>query len=286
MKLLAAFFKEGKPESVITELSGDSDVPAEVESIIKDYNLSKEDLEGAFLIDSPYRIPDIYLECFCLHKGRLIFDQSTIIEQNFVFWIPERKRLLKKLDIDFMKALEDGNQNKVQEIKIQKEFLRDLPNFVIRKLGEQILDPEEEKRAYQERNEHGDGTGIVDSFDVLTVSKQVYYRQIFNTKFTKDQALLFTPFYNILKIEIEDGGEGYSSPPEIEFKCDHEMAFPPKYNCILEQGKLKYVEIITAGCGYLSEPKITVSEPENGKTAIVSAKIFNQAEIEYPKLSL
>ena len=88
---------------------------------------------------------------------------------------------------------------------------------------------------------------------------------------------------NILKIEIEEEGGGYQSPPELKFDCDYGMACPPQYNCILEDGKLVDVELVTVGCGYVTPLTITVSEPEEGeKRAIVSAKIFNKVEITYP----
>ena len=135
MKLLAAFFKKA-PSSVVVELDEDVAPVQELEATMKAYGFSIEDLETSFVIDSPTRIPEIYLKCFHLHKGELIFDQSTIVEQNFLFWIPERTELFKRLDIEFMRAAETEDKKLLQEVKIQKAFLRDLPTWTIIKIGE------------------------------------------------------------------------------------------------------------------------------------------------------
>ena len=61
-----------------------------------------------------------------------------MIELNFYYWLPQRRELLKDLDIQFMRALEKGNEKEKQIIVTNKEFLRDLPNFVLTKWAETL----------------------------------------------------------------------------------------------------------------------------------------------------
>jgi hypothetical protein len=188
--------------------------------------------------------------------------------------------MLKQLDVEFMRAIEEDDRYKKKEVVLQKKFMRDLPNFVLRKFSEQMsLGASDPARIPYKQQ-----PGVVDSFDVLTASQQTNYRQIFNTMYTKEQALRYTPFYNILSINVIDPGSGYQSSPFLEFECDYDMAFPPEYRCSVQNGKLAGVEILTAGCGYIGGVKITASPPDgfDGKRAVVSSKIFHEIKPEYP----
>ena len=57
----------------------------------------------------------------------------------------------------------------------------------------------------------------------------------------------------------------------------------------ISKAKIDWTEviIITPGCGYLEEPKLSVSKPNspNGKQAVVATKVYNQVIQEYPSFS-
>ena len=61
-----------------------------------------------------------------------------MIELNFNYWMPQRRELLRDLDIQFMRALEKNNEKERKIIVTNKEFLRDLPNFVLTKWAETL----------------------------------------------------------------------------------------------------------------------------------------------------
>jgi len=280
MNLLVAFFKEGG-EKVVIPLREDDDPQFVLARTMMTRKMKKDNLEKSFVIESNSTLPELYLGCLRLHNGKLFFDTSYIIEANFDFWIAERAQMLGQLDIEFMKAIEDNDNEKRETVTLQKKFMRDLPNFILRKFAEQMSlnasDPA--KIPYKQQ------PGVVDSFDVLTASQQTNYRQIFNSMYTKEQALRYTPFYNILSIDVIDTGSGYQSPPSLEFECDYDMAMAPEYECVLQDGGLKSVNLLTYGCGYVGGVKINASTPDkpNGKNALVSAKIFHEIEPEYPR---
>jgi len=279
MNLLVAFFKEGE-EKIVIPLKGADDPQFVLGQTMMMRKMKKDNLIKSFVIESNSTLPELYLGCLRLHKGELIFDTSYIIEANFDFWIAERSQMLGQLDIEFMKAIEDDDNKKRESVTLQKKFMRDLPNFILRKFAEQMsLDAEDPARVPYKQQ-----PGVVDSFDVLTASQQTNYRQIFNTMYTKEQALKFTPFYNILSIDVIDSGSGYQSPPSLEFECDYDMAMPPEYECVLQKGGLKSVNLLTYGCGYVGDVKVNVSRPNKsqGNRALVGAKIFHQIKPEYP----
>ena len=280
MNLLVAFFKEGN-EKIVVPLREDDDSNFVLAHTMMTRKMKPDNLIKSFIIQSESTLPELYLGCLRLHNGKLIFDTSYIVEANFDFWIAERAQMLAQLDIEFMKSIEDNDSHKKKEVVLQKKFMRDLPNFILRKFSEQMtLDASDPARIPYKQQ-----PGVVDSFDVLTASQQTNYRQMFNTMYSKEQALRYTPFYNILYVDVIDFGSGYKSPPSLEFECDYDMAFPPQYECFVQDGELKRVEILTAGSGYIGEVKVTVSPPDNpeGKRAVVSCKIFHKIEPEYPK---
>lgn len=279
MNLLVAFFKEGE-EKVVVPLREDDDPQFVLGHTMLSRKMKKDNLRKSFVIESNSVLPELYLGCLRLHEEKLVFDTSYIIEANFDFWLAERSHMLKQMDLAFMRAIEENNTQKRSEVVLQKKFMRDLPNFVLRKFSEQLpLDVSDPARIPYKQQ-----PGVVDSFDVMTASQQTNYRQIFNTTYSKEQALRYTPFYNILSINIVDPGSGYRSSPTLKFECDYDMAFPPEYQCSVRDGKLTEVQILTAGCGYIGGVKITVSSPNepNGKLAVVSSKIFHEIKPEYP----
>jgi hypothetical protein len=281
MKGLVLFLKinDDVLDRVVVHLKEEDDPRFIAAQHMMSRDMKPDQLHRSFLVNGIEKVPEIYLDCLRLYEDKLIFDNSQIIETNFDYWLADRAMILNDLDVEFIRSVEKNDEHLKSRIILQKEFLRDLPNFVLKKLSEQL----KVKFAYNHRNEDGEGTGIVDSFDVLTVSQQTNYRQMFNSKYTRSQVLKFTPYFNILFIDVLDGGSGYEKEPSLEFECNYEMAFPPKYKCILKDKKLKSVEIITGGCGYTEDLKITVSPPDdpNGKRAKVSTKILLEVPIEY-----
>jgi hypothetical protein len=279
MNLLVAFFKEGE-EKIVIPLREDDDPQFVLGHTMLSRKMKKDNLRKSFVIKSNSTLPELYLGCLRLHEKKLIFDTSYIIEANFDFWLAERSHMLRQLDVEFMRAIEESDTHKKREVVLQKKFMRDLPNFVLRKFSEQLpLDVSDPARIPYKQQ-----PGVVDSFDVMTASQQTNYRQIFNTTYTKEQVLRYTPFYNILFINVIDPGSGYQSSPTLKFECNYDMAFPPQYQCFVQKGKLKEVQILTAGCGYIGGVKITASSPNdpNGKRAVVSSKIFHEIKPEYP----
>ena len=279
MDLLVMFFKEHE-EKMMLPLKEGEDPSFVVARVMVSRGMAKDNLKYSFVLKSQSILPEFYLGCLRIHNDKLIFDTSYIVEANFAFWIPERRKILEGLDVEFLRAIEGDNIARKNEIVLQKKFLRDLPNFVLRKFAEQMpLDSSDPGRI-----PYHQVPGVVDSFDVLTPSQQTKYRQLFNMMYSREQALRYTPFHNVLRIDVEDPGSGYQTPPSLKFEGNNDMAFPPEYECVLENGGVKEVKILTAGSGYIGGVKITASEPNglDGRQAILTAKIFHEVVPNYP----
>jgi len=307
MKVLVIFFKDwdkkGDPRSEMTVMREGQDVNFLYNHTLHINKKTADDVLHASVVNSGDKvIPEFYLPCLVYDEitDSIKWDSAKMIELNFYYWLPQRRDLLKDLDIEFMRALEKGNEKEKQIIVTNKEFLRDLPNFVltkwaetleiVRSNGEFTGISQNDSRFTQNNGQiyfEGKPVGIVDSFDSFTVSQQRFYIELFNQRYSRLDALAFTPFHNILFVDVLTGGSDYTSPPTIKFECDYDGAMPPKYQCILENGSLARVIIITPGCGYLEEPKLIVSKPTspNGKQAVVATKIYNQVIQEYPSFS-
>lgn len=277
-KFLIIFYeKDGEFNSVFIPVEDDDDNEALIRERILMLGLTKEDSIKIFYRElENCQLPEFYISCLALKEGELIFDRSHIIELHFSIWIPQREDLFKGLDLLFMRYLEEGDEKKLKNITMQKKFLRDLPNFILMKFAEAMG----LKDAYTQRDENGNPIGIVDSFDAFSVSQQIAHRDSFNKKYTIIDAMEYTPYYNILDIEVVDGGSGYTEPPTIEFSCKRNMVFPPKCETVIENGKLKEVKVITAGCGFMGEYYLTISLPElkTGTRAKVEARIYNDTK--------
>lgn len=279
MDLLVLFFKEHEEKMIIPLKEGDDPLFI-MGSLMVSRRMAKDNLKYSFILKSQSMIPEFYLGCLRVHDDKFLFDTSYIIEANFAFWIPDRRKLLEKLDVEFIRAIEVDDIAKKNEVVLQKKFLRDLPNFVLRKFAEQMpLDSSDPGRV-----PYHQAPGVVDSFDVLTVSAQTKYRQLFNMMYSREQALRYTPFYNILRVDVEDPGSGYQASPTLKFESNYDMAFPPEYECILENGGIKEVKILTAGSGYVGGVKIIPSGPNetNGRRAILTTKVFHEIAPNYP----
>jgi hypothetical protein len=69
--------------------------------------------------------PD-FLDAYEYRDGQAVINYEWAKEIQKNKWRQLRKPILEKLDVEFMKALETGNTNKVQEIGSQKQELRDI----------------------------------------------------------------------------------------------------------------------------------------------------------------
>jgi hypothetical protein len=280
-KLLIVFFDlKGETRSIIIPIEDDKDLKSSLDKHMLSLGVASEQIIKHFAINTnKHIVPEKYLSCFKLRDGELVFDNSQILYENFDFWMEQRQDLFKDLDIEFLKALEDQDQVLISKTKDKKRFLRDLPNFVPLKFAE-VMEIED---AYAARDKDGKAIGVVDSYDALSTSQQIHYQSLVNERFKVSEILKFTPFHNILHIDIIDEGFGYLTPPKINFKCDYEMAFPPFCKAIVEEKKLKEVKVLAAGCGMVGGVSVAISRPEqeDGTIAKVSAEICNETDINY-----
>lgn len=83
-------------------------------------NLEYKVIEGPTNLDSDFL--DAY--DFINKEAVMNYERAKDIQKNK--WRQLRKPILEKLDVEFMKALETGNTQKVQEIGSQKQELRDV----------------------------------------------------------------------------------------------------------------------------------------------------------------
>jgi hypothetical protein len=86
----------------------------------------------------------------------------------------------------------------------------------------------------------------------------------------------FTPFQNIFTAAIADCGSGYTKPPTISFEEPNPNGYygrKAEVTATIKDGKLSNLFITDNGCGYISQPSVCVSPPDepNGKNAIVVA---------------
>lgn len=307
MQILVIFFKPEKekeaPPSEMHIMRAGQDVDFLFHHTLDTNGKTMDDVLHATVVDSGDKvIPEFYLPCLVYdHASDSVkWDSAKMIELNFNYWMPQRRELLKDLDIQFMRALEKNDEQEKKIIVTNKEFLRDLPNFVLTKWAETLevvksngewTGISQNDSRFSQRNGkiyyQGKPIGLVDSFDAFTTSQQRFYVELFNQRYSRQDALRFTPFHNILIVDILSGGSGYMSPPTIEFQCEYAGAMPPKYQCVTENGSLTEVIIITPGCGYIEDPKLVVSKPTSpgGKQAVVSAKIYNRVIQEYPSFT-
>ena len=309
MKILLIFYKpqnpgiEPKSSMQILDSEGDYHIGLLYSQILNRENKTPQDVLHVTVIDPGDKtIPEFYLPCLSYDaKSKSVkWDSAKMIELNFAYWIPQRRELLADLDIQFLRALEKSDEKEKRIVTANKGFLRDLPNFVLTKWAETLKIvksdgsykgvSQNDSRFAQKNGQifyEGKPVGVVDSFDSFTASQQTYYTAIFNHRYSRVDVLKFTPFHNILFIDVLSEGSGYTDPPTIKFECDYDGAMHPRYECRLRDDKLAEVVVITPGCGYIEEPKLVVSEPNlpNGKPAIVSAKIYNKVIQEYPSFS-
>lgn len=91
--------------------------------------LLKQDPESIIVDSSDIDDKFIFVDAMILNGNQISFylpKAKEIQKDRFRF---ARKPILEKLDIEFMKALESGNTQKVQEIATKKQELRDVTNI-------------------------------------------------------------------------------------------------------------------------------------------------------------
>ena len=105
--------------------------------LLKIEGKTKKDILHVSVVDpgEGKTIPEFYLPCITYDpsKDKVVFDSAKIIELNFQYWIPQRQELLRHLDVEFLQALEKNDEKQKRKIVTNKEFLRDLPNYVLTK---------------------------------------------------------------------------------------------------------------------------------------------------------
>lgn len=255
MKYLLIFYNDSS--SVLFRLKNTESSELAFSKALKRHEKKLEDVKVRFELDASELPSEFYLPCVTLNKdNELIFNTFSILSLHMIgFWIPMRNSLLKKLDIEYMRADENGDAEKKKFIARRKDFLRDMPDF----MGRTPLK----------------AMNLRINFENPTDGQAVEMQKAFNLGFSKEKALKITPFYNIFDIEIQDPGSGYTQEPEITIECDSEVAFHPILKTEIENGKIKKVTVISPGCGYTSEPVIKVSAPEtpNGRVAALSTTV-------------
>jgi len=93
---------------------------------------------------------------------------------------------------------------------------------------------------------------------------------------SNEDLVRFTPFQNIFTAVIVDAGSGYEKPPQIVIEYPkNEMYFgrQAKVTATIKDGSVSNLFVTNNGCGYLTQPSVAVSKPEdpNGKTAIIAS---------------
>lgn len=97
----------------------------------------------------------------------------------------------------------------------------------------------------------------------------------------KEEDLLnFTPFQNIFTAFILRKGSGYTKPPKLTFgkPTGTYYGYPAEATATIEDGGISNIFITNNGCGYLSEPPIAISppdDPDGEKAVIASGPIEN-----------
>ena len=113
MKVLVIFFKnsdgKGEPGSEMTILREGQDVNFLYNHTLHTNGKTEDDVLHATVVDSGNKvIPEFYLPCLVYDEisDSVKWDSAKMIELNFYYWLPQRRELLKDLDIQFMRALE------------------------------------------------------------------------------------------------------------------------------------------------------------------------------------
>lgn len=265
------FFKD--ETSLITLIKPGESFDESFFNVLRKKGKAESSVKAKFELDSSNMPSEFYLPCLTLtEKNELIFNNSLIIDKHLEsFWIPMRNYLLKELDIDYIRADESNDKEKKAHIVKRKEFLRDLPDFLVRTMAKS----KNVRLSLDTRGESLEPVRVVDAMGAMTLSQQINLRKIFNKECSREKALKITPFYNVLDIKVIDGGSGYINEPKITIECDYEAVAHPMLKVELVGGAVKNVKVISAGLGYVCEPTIKVSEPETpgGRTAILSTEV-------------
>ncbi len=90
-----------------------------------------------------------------------------------------------------------------------------------------------------------------------------------------EDVINFNPFNNILKVNIINGGSGYSKPPTVTIDppVGQKPGLQAKAITTIKDGSVDNVIITQYGCGYTKPAKTVVSAPDNeeGEPAILMA---------------
>ena len=106
---------------------------------VLDQNASIEDIVSKSIpenseykvIDGPTNLNSEFLDAYEFINGEAIINYEKAKEIQKNKWREMRKPILEKLDIEFMKALETGNQQNIQEIANKKQELRDVTKTLL-----------------------------------------------------------------------------------------------------------------------------------------------------------
>lgn len=271
MKYVLIYFHD--LTSVLVGIKKQTDFELAVASILVKNGKTETDVKARFEVPAADIPPEFYLECLTLNdKNELIFNTSYVIDKHLdLFWTPMRDYLLRSLDVEYIRA--DEAENKAEKTKItkRKNFLRDLPDFLLRTMAKS----KNIKLSLDTRAEDLEPVRVVDTFANLTMSQQLNLRKIFNKECPREAAFKITPFYNIFEIKVVDGGSGYTLEPQLTIECDCPTAFPPMMRTEIEGGSVKSVIVISPGCGYVCQPIVKISAPQNpgGRLAVLTTQV-------------
>lgn len=69
-----------------------------------------------------------YMQAWVLKDGKIEIDLKKAKERHIDLLREERDEKLKKFDVEFMRAMESGDQKWIDNVKDVKQRLRDMPN--------------------------------------------------------------------------------------------------------------------------------------------------------------
>lgn len=267
-------FLNNPPRQVLTHTTDRETAEAAYLSLLDWANLRELDVQAKFELDE-HELPDgLYITCLEVDENnKMIYNFFSVLRCHLsAHWFPIRENLFKDLDLKYLRADEAENQSEKRSIIKRKNYLRDIPDFIFRKIIELI--GTEKALSLLGLNELPEKASTINNLENL--------KKIFRESISKEELFQITPFYNIFEIEVLDGGAGYITPPEIKIKCSEGFQFAPVLEVELDSGSIKLIKVISPGCGYISYPVIKISPPtgEGGRMAALSIKIENKTRQE------
>jgi hypothetical protein len=191
------------------------------ESIKQTEKLDVSDLAGFHFFSRTKYTPEQYAR-YWDEESKSLDETAMAIDHKLEEVRKQRSILLQKLDLEFMKSMEEdtyeSNETKQHIIDI-KNYLRDLPSLLSAYLPEM---------------------GIED-------------------------IVAFNSYNNIFRIELDEGGSGYSTPPTVEISLPDGRypGFPAKAIALIKDGSVQSIEMTQMGSSYVLEPVVTISPPDD-----------------------